>query len=122
MNAHEKILDEIAIRLPTAVTKRPKYAAYLGALLEVAHQASALTRHEVGVLISNTADLTGIECYIDPDHVPYRIGCQADCVTEYNTAGQVTRRRGALSFSDADLDKLSALILTESTPGLPRPV
>jgi hypothetical protein len=110
-DAQEQLLHDIAVRLPAVVNKVPTYANYLGSLLKAASVVSSLTRHEAGIMIPPGVDLTGFDCYADPDRVPYRIGCSAGYVNEYNVEGHVTRMCGVLSFSDADRDRLSAAIL-----------
>ena len=110
--AEEQLIREINIRLPTALSRSPAYATYLGRLLHVAYAARRLTRHEVGIQLQDRIALAALECYADPDRLPHRIGCDAGWVTEFDAEGQVTRSRGVLSLSSADQERLAELLLT----------
>jgi len=111
-DAKQQLMHDISIRLPVAVANAPAYANYLGSLLKAVSVVSSLTRHEAGIMIPTGTDLTGIACYADPDRVPYRIGCSAGYINEYNIDGQITRMRGVLSLPNDDIDRLSAAVLT----------
>ena len=110
-DAQEQLIYEISIRLPTATIKVPTYANYLGNLLHVSGMAVALTKEDIGILIPANANIAGLECYSDPDTIPHQLGCIAGWLLEFDAEGFVTRRRGVLSLSPADQDRLSALVL-----------